>query len=468
MKDGAISTRGLRLGFMAVLVLLTSGAAFSVVSARVAAARIDGLVAESLERQRMIGLMRLDTALLMSAADAHINAANAEERESANHAMDVLLTEIQDTSARFTVGLPPSESALWEQLTGAASRLVKTVEVTIKASRRAEAERARRSLEEEARPISIELDDVASQLAERNEAETREVLFELQAVRLRSSTLGVGAVGLALMLSILVAWQVTRTLKRQEATIEAQLNELNRRNQELDSFASRVAHDLVSPLSPLKGYLTLARRQAQDAEVKDLLAQAESSTARMSALVDGLLRFCRAGKSSDKTRGELDTAVATILLEQSQAADAGRVRLLRTLERGVDVQCPANLLQSIAQNLVGNAVKYATGQPEAEVRVAVRREDDWGLLEVVDNGPGMSFQSQAQLFQPFFRAPETRGIPGTGLGLATTRRLVEAHGGSIAVSSAPARGTTVVVRLPMAPPAEALLERPVMTSRLDA
>ncbi len=450
MSTGAVGTRAMRWGFVVVVMLLTSGATFSVVSARRAAERIDKLVAASLERERMIGLMRLDLVLLINAATDRVSATSPEVQEDADHVMDVLLTEIQATSTRFTSGLPRSESALWDQLTTTAGRLVKKVEVTIKAARRADAERARKSLEEELKPIGFELDDVAGQLTEKNEADTRQLLAELQDVRLETSAMGGGAVGLALILSILVAWQVTRTLKRQEETIETQLLELNRRNQELDSFASRVAHDLVSPLSPLKGYLTLARRQVADPDVKDLLAQAESSTARMSQLVDGLLRFCRAGKSTDKTAADLDTAVATILLEQSQAANASGLHLVRELAAGVTVQCPGNLLQSIAQNLVGNAVKYTSGRADGEVRVSVRREHDTGVLEVVDNGPGISSESLAQLFQPFFRAPETRGIPGTGLGLATTRRLVEAHGGSITVSSAAARGTSMVVRLPLA------------------
>ncbi len=445
-----LNTRGLRLGFFAVVVLLTSGAAFSILSARRAAERIDRLVTASLERERLIGLMRLDAALLVRAADDHINAANDDERESADKAMDVILAEIQDSTTRFTSGLPKRESALWQSLSNTAERLVKKVDVTIKASKRAEAERARKHLEEEAKPISFELDDIASQLAQKNAEDTRALLAELQAVRLRTSTLGGGAVGLALLLSMLVAFQVLRTLRRQERTIDSQLAELNHRNEELDSFASRVAHDLISPLAPLKGYLTLARRQAADAEVKELLAQAESSTSRMSELVDGLLRFCRAGKSTDRGTGELDTAVTTILLEQAQAAQAAHVQLDRQLESGVAVQCPSNLLQSIAQNLVGNAVKYTAGRPEARVRVRVFREGAKGVLEVVDNGPGMTKASQAQLFQPFFRAPESRSVPGTGLGLATTRRLVDAHEGLITVTSEPGAGTSVVVRLPLA------------------
>ncbi|MBS1153576.1 MAG: two-component sensor histidine kinase, partial [Myxococcaceae bacterium] len=238
--------------------------------------------------------------------------------------------------------------------------------------------------------------------------------------------------------------------KRQERTISDQMAELDRRNQELDSFASRVAHDLISPLSPLKGYLTLARRQSDDATIKELLAQAESSTARMSELVDALLRFCRAGKPSERSSGELDTAVTTILLEQSQAAAALGVQLERHLAPNVQVQCATTLLQSIAQNVLSNAVKYTAGSPSARVTVRVSSEKGHALLDVTDNGPGMSEESRQRLFTPFFRAPEARAQPGYGLGLATTKRLVEAHGGTIEVKTVVGVGTQVSVRLPLA------------------
>lgn len=447
--ERAITTKGMRFGFVVILLLMTSGAAFSLFSARRAAERIDKLVTASLERERLIGLMRLDAVLLTQAADDHINAVSDEERASADHAMDVILAEIKETSQRYSADLPKGEATLWLRLSAVSERLVKRLDVTIKASNRKEAERARKHLEEEVKPISFELDDVAGALTAKNAEDTRALLHELQDLRLRTSALGAAVVGLALVISVIVAAQVTRTLRRQEHTIVAQVSELNRRNEELDAFASRVAHDLVAPLSPLKGYLTLARRQSADPATRELLAQAESSTARMSELVEGLLRFCRAGKSTDKALGELDTAVSTILLEQGQAAAAANVQLERSLAERVTVPCPPQLLQSIAQNVLSNAVKYTTGQRDAKVAVAVRREKDTAVLEVADNGPGMSPASLASLYQPFFRAPETRALPGTGLGLATTRRLVEAHGGSIEVRSALGSGTTVTVKFPL-------------------
>src|SRR5207248_9924637 len=129
---------------------------------------------------------------------------------------------------------------------------------------------------------------------------------------------------------------------------------------------------------------------------------------RVSELVEALLRFCRAGSTTDRTVGELDTAVTTILLELSQTAAAANVKLERNLDSRVAVQCPSQLLQSIAHNIVSNAVKYSAGRPEAQVVVRVYREKAEAVLEVTDNGAGMSDESQRSLFQPFFRAPEAR------------------------------------------------------------
>jgi signal transduction histidine kinase len=172
----------------------------------------------------------------------------------------------------------------------------------------------------------------------------------------------------------------------------------------------------------------------------------------MAQLVEGLLRFCRAGTRSEAPGAELDTAVTTILLELDQVAALQDVRVERRLQPHARVAVPAALLQSIARNLVGNAVKYSAGRSSALVAVRVLAEGPWAVLDVSDNGPGMSEATRQRLFQPFFRGPEARGLPGHGLGLATTKRLVEAHGGTIKVQSAPGAGTVVTVRLPLSQP----------------
>ena len=122
---------------------------------------------------------------------------------------------------------------------------------------------------------------------------------------------------------------------------------------------------------------------------------------------------------------------------------------VRKFVLGLQVSCPQQLLQSIAQNLVSNAVKYSSGRPNAKVTVRVERQAKEALLEVQDNGRGMNEESLRALFQPFFRAPEVHAIPGHGLGLATTKRLVEAHGGLISVESLIGRGSRFTVRFPL-------------------
>lgn len=458
MADSRISLGSARAGFLAVVVLLTGSAAFSLINELRTSERINERVSRSLEAERLIGLIRLDAEQLSEAADDHINAADDEGRTRADDAMSVILAEIHSVSEASASEVPKPDAAMWKRLVAVSDKLVRTVDVTVKYSNRKEAELAKKHLIEEVKPINFELDELAGALAKQTADGTKRRLGELEDLRLQTTLISAVVVSVAALLSLLVMWQVTRLLRRQQQTILEQVEELNRRNAELDAFASRVAHDLVAPLSPLRGYLTLARRSSEKAEVKELLANCESSAARVSDLVEALLRFCRAGSTTDRTSGELDTAVTMILLEVSQAAAAAGVKLERHLDARVAVQCPSQLLQSIAHNVLSNAVKYTTGRAEAKVVVRVFRERGEAVLEVTDNGPGMSEESQKSLFQPFFRAPEARALPGHGLGMATTKRLVEAYFGSIAVKSQLGVGTQVTVRLPLA-------DRPVDAQR---
>jgi two-component system OmpR family sensor kinase len=436
-----ISIRGYRAGFLFVVALLAGVATFTLWSALSTNAEVDALVERALERDQLIALIRVDALLLEEAVETHIKAVTDEERSEADQQMAFILDEIKRSSDRYIEGLPPREVALARQ-----------VRTTVRYSNRKEAERARKHLVEEVKPLTWDLGESANALAMRNAEETRILLRQLEDIRLRATLITAGVAVLAVLLAMAVGWKVTRLLARQERTILDQVTELDRRNEELDAFASRVAHDLVSPLSPLKGYLTLLKRSnsINDASAREMLVLAETSASRMTELIEALLRFCRAGKPSEPTASELDTAVSTLLLEVSQSATAARVKLERLLEPGLFVSCPPQLLQSIAQNILSNAVKYTAGRPEAKVTVRVIRERAHAVLEVSDNGRGMSPTSQAQLFQPFFRAPEAKHLPGYGLGMATTKRLVEAHGGAIEVRSELEVGTQVTVRLPLA------------------
>jgi signal transduction histidine kinase len=415
----------------------------------------DALVSQALARDVLINRIRIDALNLETAVEAHIRGSTEQERSSADDRMAAILEDISLASQDYTHDLPAAETEIWSEFNNTSHSLASQVRKAVTFSNRKEADRARRHLQSEIRPITAAHNRLAEKLSQKNAEVTTKMLRHLQEIRLRTTSLGTLVAALAVLISLFVGWQVTALLRRQQETIQAQLAELDRRNQELDSFASRVAHDLVSPMSPLRGYLTLIRRSnaISDPQAREMLALAEASAARMAEMVEALLRFCRAGTPSEPTISDLDTAVSAILLEVGQTATKEGVALERFLEVRVPVACPSQLLQSIGQNLLSNAVKYSAGRPEARVIVRVWKDSTEAVLEVTDNGCGMSPGTQLWLFQPFFRAPEARALPGHGLGLATTKRLVEAHGGKIAIASELGVGTQVTVRFPLAVPA---------------
>jgi signal transduction histidine kinase len=447
------SIRGYRAGFLFAVMLLSAVAGFTLWTEVRTSRQVAERVQEALDRAGLIGRIRVDALSLESAIEAHIRATDDEERQAANEVMEDILADVREATSDYTRNLPGDDTlVVWQRFNMACTRLAQQVRTAAVFSHRKESEQARHHLVEQVRPLAEEIDGLAGQLAQENSDEARMLLDHLAALRVRNLAFGGLVTLLGVLVSLVVGWSITAVLQRQEATIQAQMEELDRRNQELDAFTRRVAHDLMGPLSPLKGYLTLLRRSGavKDAQALELVSLSESSATRMGELIEALLRFCRAGTRGERAVGELDTAVSTLLLEVSQTAAAQGVALERTLESGVKVPCPSQLLQLIAQNLLSNAVKYTAGRPEARVRVKVAREGGEAVLEVEDNGLGMSPETQAKLFQPFFRAPETRGIPGHGLGLATTKRLVDAHGGTLLVRSEPNVGTRVMVRFPLA------------------
>ena len=452
--SSSISIRGYRTGFFFVVVLLASATGFTLFGELRTNARVDDLVYQSLRRDDLIGRIRVDALALEAAVNEHIDATDDDDRAFADTQMEEILADAREAREEYTRDLPDGEKDAWRRFDETARALAQQVRTAVKYSNRKQAERARQHLEDEIKPVRLKLNQLAAELSKKNAEEATRLVNHREDLRSRTTLISVVGSLIAIFVSLLVGVRVMSTLRKQERTIQEQLVELNRRNRELDSFASRVAHDLISPLSPLKGYLTLIRRSGsiEDASVLEMVTLAESSATRMAGLVEALLRFCRAGTGNQGERvwGELDTAVTTILLEVDQVATLQHVQLERNVRAEVLVPCPPQLLQSIAQNLLSNAVKYTAGRRDAKVSVRVAMENGVAVLEVKDNGLGMSLESQRSLFQPFFRAPEARGFPGHGLGLATTKRLVESHEGTILVESALDVGTTFTVRFPLA------------------
>ncbi|BDG06302.1 sensor histidine kinase [Anaeromyxobacter oryzae] len=219
------------------------------------------------------------------------------------------------------------------------------------------------------------------------------------------------------------------------------------RASDLEAFASRVAHDLRTPLQAvLLSFATIAR----SAPVASAACErGRRNVERLQGLIDDLLVFSRAATVPEAGAA---TPVHVVLeelreeIEPRARASGAELRILA--EPGLSVAASPGAVRAIASNLIENALRYLGESRERRVEVHVASEGLSVRLEVRDTGPGIAPEVVPHIFEPFYRATSVPG--GLGIGLATVRRLVEAHGGRIRVATAPGKGTTFVVVLPRA------------------
>jgi light-regulated signal transduction histidine kinase (bacteriophytochrome) len=210
--------------------------------------------------------------------------------------------------------------------------------------------------------------------------------------------------------------------------------ELGRVNKELEAFSYTVSHDLRAPMRHIAGYvdLVLGSEGATLGErSRRYLSHVKEASAFAGHLVDALLDFSRMGRSALK-RSQVNTQVlvADLVREVSQLEPARRIEW--------DVQSPLPglwadplLLQLALRNLLGNAVKYTRGRDPARITVRGVSNGAGAGLEVSDNGVGFQMQYVGKLFGVFQRLHQADEFEGTGIGLASVRRIVERHGGSV-------------------------------------
>ncbi len=228
------------------------------------------------------------------------------------------------------------------------------------------------------------------------------------------------------------------------------LKELDRLKSE---FVSTVSHDLRSPLTSVRGYADLVRLVgAVSAEQQGFLDRIQHAVAHMTELINDLLDLAKIEAGIDMSKDSCSLAdIAREVVEslQSNAATKG-LDLQAEIGAGLPpVQGNANRLRQVVANLADNAIKYTPQGGQVHLRLA--RHEGEIVLSVTDTGIGIAPQDQQQLFQKFYRVktPETDGIPGTGLGLALVRSIVEQHGGRIWLHSVHGQGSTFSVALPV-------------------
>jgi two-component system OmpR family sensor kinase len=214
-------------------------------------------------------------------------------------------------------------------------------------------------------------------------------------------------------------------------------------------FVADASHELRSPLSNLRATIEVALRHPRSAtDYEETLRIALGEIERLARLVQGILTLSRAegGRPALQRRSVDLTDVAARALAAHAARAAGREIGLR-LDAGppVCVDGDADRLREVVDNLLDNALRVAP--KGSAVRVSVKRDDTRGILEVEDEGPGLTDDEQALVFEPFARGAAAAG-EGAGLGLAIARRVAEAHGGRLGVRSTPGAGATFRLELP--------------------
>ncbi|NLV32833.1 MAG: GAF domain-containing protein [Acidobacteria bacterium] len=247
-----------------------------------------------------------------------------------------------------------------------------------------------------------------------------------------------------------IGGQVAAALIRMqgELSLRHTAEELARSNRDLEQFAYVSSHDLREPLRTVTGFVQILEdryRDQLDARAHEYIGFAVDGARRMQQLIDDLLAYARVGSALSiqpgNARDSLDRALDAL---KGMIGESGAVI---TTDSMPVVHADATLLCQVFQNLVENAIKFRSADP-LRIHVGARRERGGWLFRVTDNGIGMEREHGERIFVIFKRLHSREKYPGTGIGLALCKKIVERHGGRIWVESEPGRGSTFYFTLP--------------------
>lgn len=256
--------------------------------------------------------------------------------------------------------------------------------------------------------------------------------------------------GALFALLLATAWVLIRFTRKAQQLAELQMN-----------FVAGVSHELRTPLAVIgtAAYNLRGKLAGNPAQVSKYGALIESESRKLSAMVEQILQFTalRSGKGVRRSEPVLVEEIIEQGVQANKDLQAGTFELEKRIEPRLPVVLgdPVALRHAL-QNLLSNAVKYGTEGSNWIGLAASSAETEAGAfveIRVADHGPGIPAEDQAHIFEPFYRGQYALRdqIHGTGLGLDLVKRIVEAHGGTIRVESAPMQGAAFVMRIPAAP-----------------
>lgn len=244
--------------------------------------------------------------------------------------------------------------------------------------------------------------------------------------------------------------------------LEGKVEQMAEVNRELEAFSYSVSHDLRAPLRHVAGFSDkLARHLGEDADERSrhYLQVIGDSARRMAALIDDLLVYSRLGRGAMRLQAvDMQSLVSDTraLLDSNLRAEAGADGAVRDVQWNIGplpvLVADENMMRQVWLNLLGNAVKYTAGREHALIEVSAQQLPDGShQFTVRDNGTGFDMQYAGKLFGVFQRLHKASDYPGTGIGLASVRRVLTRHGGRIWAEAQVDQGATFHFILP--PPA---------------
>ena len=240
--------------------------------------------------------------------------------------------------------------------------------------------------------------------------------------------------------------------KQAQETLQRMAEDLGRSNRDLEQFAYVASHDLQEPLRAVGGYAKLLERRFSgklDAKGLEYIAGATDGAARMERLITDLLAFSRVGTRGGALVATDMNGLLAEALRNLEAAIQGAGAKVSSAPLPTLPADPTQMMQ-LFQNLIGNAIKFR-GQCPPEIFVDARQDKGRWVFSVRDNGIGIEPQYFERIFQIFQRLHTRKRYPGTGIGLAICKRIVERHGGAIWVESQPGQGSTFYFSIPPIP-----------------
>jgi signal transduction histidine kinase len=436
-------THKLAAAFAAIAIVFTAGLLAThrlVAQIRVAAAEITGNTSPSIS---LLSDMRSTLRQLQLAAGEHLRSCRHGACATDTDQFGTLQLRLQQTWHRYRLlPMSPGEAAYWPRVETDLTRVWDALAVTLEAARAGRLDEAETRFHEQLAPAFDWVDGGIARIQDHEHREGTAQAERVESLADLTTVAFVAVAAITLALTVLAAAIAIRVVRRYDDSLRDHADDL-------EQFAGRVAHDLEGPLASTAAALHQAARLASG-NTREAIDHGQRDLHRVRRLVDDLLDFARAG-ASDRSGAAADVhdVVDEVVGDLSEIAAENRVELRVETLAHERVACSRGVLTSVVQNLVKNAIAH-TGESDVRiirVRASPGADGRRVRIEVENSGPGMPEGAREASVDPIVRVPGARPA-GTGLGLATVKRFVSAHGGRIGFRPTPRRGTVFWLEMP--------------------